>query len=49
MNLLKDIHKLTINTKETQEQDWEVLPYHEMNRKKGSCNEAVVERTNANE
>jgi hypothetical protein len=46
---LKGIHKLPINTKETQEQDWEVLPYHEMNKEKGSCNETVVERTKANE
>jgi len=30
----KDIHKLTINTKERPKQDWEILPYYEESKEK---------------
>jgi len=35
--ILKDIQKLLMVTKYKLERDWEVLPYNEENREKGSC------------
>ncbi len=45
----KDIQKLTNDTNEKQKQYWEVLPYHEENRKKESCSDVVVETIKVNE
>jgi hypothetical protein len=48
-NTWKDIKKLTIDTKEKPQQDWEALPYHEENKEKETCNDTRIKITKANE
>jgi hypothetical protein len=44
----KDIQRLTINTKEGLEQNWEALPYHQESKEKESCNDTRTKSTKAN-
>jgi hypothetical protein len=48
-NTSKNVQNLRIDTKETSWRDWEVLPYHEDNRKNELYNDTMVDTTKVDE